>query len=262
MGPSHFILYVRDQERASSFWRHALACEPALHVPGMTEFSLGQDAVLGLMPAAGIKSLLGDGLPDPEDADGIPRSEVYLVVTEPGSYHERALEAGARELSPLEPRGWGDSAAYSLDPDGHVIAFAERPAASEQTSSVARKMFELFQARDWDAASELLAEDVVVEWPHTSEVIRGRRNVIDLNRNYPEPWHIEVRRTAVCGTFEAVEADVSHPGGVATVASCCDVRNGLIVSAREYWVEAGAEQPPEWRSGMTDRLPAPTGLVQ
>jgi uncharacterized glyoxalase superfamily protein PhnB len=93
----------------------------------MTEFTLAEGAVLGLMPEAGIKALLGQGLPDPATARGIPRSELYLVVNKPGAHHERALAAGARELSPLARRDWGDDAAYSLDPDGHVIAFASRP---------------------------------------------------------------------------------------------------------------------------------------
>ena len=37
---------------------------------------------------------------------------------------EFALTEGAVELSPLQQRDWTDHVAYSLDPDGHVIAFA------------------------------------------------------------------------------------------------------------------------------------------
>lgn len=91
----------------------------------MTEFELREGAVLGLMPEAAIRSLLGPSLPDPATASGTPRSELYLVVDDPAAYHTRALAAGAVELSPLTLRSWGDHAAYSLDPDGHVIAFAQ-----------------------------------------------------------------------------------------------------------------------------------------
>ena len=35
-----------------------------------------------------------------------------------------ALAAGAKELSPMGLRSWGHLAAYCLDPDGHVLAFA------------------------------------------------------------------------------------------------------------------------------------------
>ena len=90
----------------------------------MTEFRLGPGAVLGLMPAAGIKRLLGDRLPDPGLAAGVPRAELYLVTDDPRAYHQRALDGGAQELSPLAPRDWGHEAAYSLDRDGHVLAFA------------------------------------------------------------------------------------------------------------------------------------------
>ncbi len=127
IGPVHVILYVRDQAAATAFWRLVLGCPPVLDVPGMTEFALGPQVVLGLMPEAGIRSLLGPSLPDPADARGIPRAEVYLGVDDAAAYHARALAAGAAELSALARRSWGDDAAYSLDPDGHVVAFAARP---------------------------------------------------------------------------------------------------------------------------------------
>ncbi len=123
----NIILYVRDQARSRDFYALALALAPQLDVPGMTEFGLSAACVLGLMPEKGIKRLL-PGLPDPAAAAGIPRAEVYLTVPDPAAFHARALAAGALELSPLAPRGWGHEAAYSLDPDGHVLAFA-RPAA-------------------------------------------------------------------------------------------------------------------------------------
>lgn len=122
---TNFILYVADQGRSKGFYSAALGLKPRLDVPGMTEFELGPGCVLGLMPEKGIKRLL-PGLPDPEKGGGIPRAEVYLTVPDPAACHARALAAGARELSPLEPRNWGDKAAYSLDPDGHVLAFAAR----------------------------------------------------------------------------------------------------------------------------------------
>jgi len=119
----NFILYVADQAKSRDFYAAVLGLAPRLDVPGMTEFELAPGCVLGLMPEKGIKRLL-PAMPDPVAGAGIPRAEVYLTVPEPGASHARALAAGARELSPLEPRGWGDKAAYSLDPDGHVLAFA------------------------------------------------------------------------------------------------------------------------------------------
>jgi len=41
------------------------------------------------------------------------------------AFHNRAISSGAKELSSLSKRPWGDMAAYSLDPDGHVLVFAK-----------------------------------------------------------------------------------------------------------------------------------------
>ena len=122
---THFILYVQDQSKSTAFYAAVLGQEPTLNVPGMTEFTLAEQCVLGLMPEAGIKRLLSEKLPDPAQATGVPRSEIYLYVADPAIYHQRALAAGAVELSSLERRDWDDWAAYSLDPDGHVLAFAK-----------------------------------------------------------------------------------------------------------------------------------------
>lgn len=124
--PAHLILYVADQGRAREFYEAVLAVRPRLDVPGMTEFDLGDGAVLGLMPEAGIRRLLGDALPDPARASKVPRAELYLVVESPAQVHARALAAGARELSPPLPRDWGAVVGYCLDPDGHVLAVAGR----------------------------------------------------------------------------------------------------------------------------------------
>lgn len=120
------ILYVRDQQAAAVFYTRVLGLQPTLNVPGMTEFRLSQEHVLGLMPEAGIKRLLGDALPDPSAAAGVPRAELYLTVEDPEDRHRLALQNGAKELSAFAPRNWGDDAAYSLDQDGHVLVFAKR----------------------------------------------------------------------------------------------------------------------------------------
>lgn len=122
---TYFILYVKDQIRSTAFYAQVLGYPPSLNVPGMTEFTFSENSVLGLMPETGIKRLLGDQLPDPAQNAGVPRCEIYLLVSHPLAYHQRAIEAGAVELSGLADRDWGHRAAYSLDPDGHVLAFAQ-----------------------------------------------------------------------------------------------------------------------------------------
>ena len=121
---SYFIFYVADQARSAAFYASVLGVTARLDVPGMTEFALPSGGILGVMPQAGIKALFGARLPDPALASGIPRAELYLLLDDPGAMHRRALAAGATELSPMQLRDWGHHVAYSLDTDGHVLAFA------------------------------------------------------------------------------------------------------------------------------------------
>ena len=121
----HTILYVPDQDAARAFWAATLATEPTLDVPGMTEFTVAPGAVLGLMPARDVAALLPAlaAVGGPAEA---PAAELYLLTPDAPGCHARAIAVGATELSPMLRRTWGDDAAYSRTPDGHVVAFATR----------------------------------------------------------------------------------------------------------------------------------------
>ena len=121
-----FILYVSDQSRSKEFYKTLLQLEPALDVPGMTEFQLNEYTKLGIMPEKGIAKILCDKTPHPEIGNGIPRCELYLNVENIEEYYNRAINAGAKEVSLIQERDWGDIVGYVSDLDGHIIAFAEK----------------------------------------------------------------------------------------------------------------------------------------
>lgn len=119
MNANEIILYVADQARSRQFWGELLGTSPSLDVPGMTEFDLG-GVTLGLMPFADMAELL-PGI----TAGGGQRCELYLRRADAADLLARISPAGGVLLSPLQPRGWGETVGYGLDPDGHVIAIAE-----------------------------------------------------------------------------------------------------------------------------------------
>lgn len=119
-----FILYVSNQPGSRDFYKAVLQTEPSLDVPGMTEFELNESCKLGLMPEAGIAKILSGKTKNPAEGNGIPRCELYLNVSNIAEYFERAIKAGAGEVSPAQKRDWGDIVGYVSDPDGHIIAFA------------------------------------------------------------------------------------------------------------------------------------------
>ena len=124
-----FILYVANQQKSTDFYAAVLGKSPALNVPGMTEFLLADEVKLGLMPETGIAKILADKTPHPSTGTGIPRCELYLYTTDIDTFHQRLLSAGAHEISPIQDRDWGDKVCYFSDPDGHVIAIAQKVSA-------------------------------------------------------------------------------------------------------------------------------------
>jgi uncharacterized glyoxalase superfamily protein PhnB len=119
------ILYVKDQNRSRDFYSAVLQKEPVLDVPGMTEFMLTDNVKLGLMPEDGIAKILSGKTPHPSEGNGIPRCELYLHVENIETAFALAVKAGAKEISSIQERNWGDIVGYLTDFDGHVIAFAK-----------------------------------------------------------------------------------------------------------------------------------------
>ena len=119
------ILYVKDQQASADFYTKLFRQDPDLNVPGMTEFKLSENCKLGLMPNKGIAKILSDNTPHPDQGNGIPRCELYFYVENIEIEFENAIQIGAKLISEIKDRDWGDKVCYFADTDGHIIAFAE-----------------------------------------------------------------------------------------------------------------------------------------
>lgn len=119
-----FILYVKDQQGSRDFYSKLLQKEPRLDVPGMTEFILRENVILGLMPENGISRIL-KGMPHPSEGNGVPRCELYLYTDDLKRSESHAISCGGKLISEAQPRNWGHEVAYIADPDGHILAFAK-----------------------------------------------------------------------------------------------------------------------------------------
>lgn len=119
------ILFVQDQKVSTEFYSKLFNRNPELDVPGMTEFRVFENGYIGLMPNNGIAKIIADNSPHPQLGTGIPRCELYLLVDDAAKAYHHAISIGAKIISPLQDRDWGDIAGYVADPDGHIIAFAE-----------------------------------------------------------------------------------------------------------------------------------------
>ncbi|MEU3299388.1 nuclear transport factor 2 family protein [Streptomyces sp. NPDC006678] len=124
-----------------------------------------------------------------------------------------------------------------------------------EPSEIVRSLWDRMQERDWAGVGELLAEDVVVEWPVSGERIVGRDNYVSINAEYPEGWSIRVLRVVADSGTVVSEVEVPHEAmGVHRVASFWTVREGKIVEGREYWSELGSDPSPQWRAAYVQKV--------
>jgi ketosteroid isomerase-like protein len=121
---------------------------------------------------------------------------------------------------------------------------------------VAQELWDRVQARDWVGLGELLADDLVVDWPVSRERIVGRENYVAVNAEYPEGWAINVLRIVADGEVVVSEVEVPHEtmGEIFRVASFWTVQGGKVVDGREYWTSLGSDPSPEWRAAYVQRV--------
>jgi len=117
------ILAVEDLERSTTFYRGAFGWPTCVEVPVYVEFELPDGRGLGLYRREGFGRNTGQ-TPMVVPAGELVGNELYFHVTDLEAAVQRLARAGARELSPIAARDWGDEAAYFADPDGNVIVVA------------------------------------------------------------------------------------------------------------------------------------------
>jgi len=118
----------------------------------------------------------------------------------------------------------------------------------EQTRQFIEQFWQAMNTNDWSAASALLHEECVLEYPQSGERFRGREAFIALNGKYPVvgPWRFDVQRI-IAEEREAVSAvTVTAPTITALVVSFFEVRDSTIWHITEYWPEAF--DAPTWRA--------------
>ncbi len=120
------ILYVNDQEESCKFYQKIFRKLPDLNVQGMTEFIISDNCKIGLMPNKSIVKILAGKTLNPNSGNGIPRCELYFYVENIQMEFDNAIKSGAKLISPIQNRDWGDKVCYFADPNGHIIAFAEK----------------------------------------------------------------------------------------------------------------------------------------
>jgi ketosteroid isomerase-like protein len=116
----------------------------------------------------------------------------------------------------------------------------------EDAGSVIRQLWSRIDAQAWDALSDLLDADLVVEYTHTGETL-DRSSFVRLNREYPGQWRAQVVDVVADGERAGAHVRVSDGQQEYRVASFATVRGGRITAMTELWTEVGLDVPSDRR---------------
>ena len=119
------ILAVSNLPRAVKFYSQAFDWTKIVEVPVYVEFELPGEMRLGLYDRKSFGLNTGQ-VPFTVPAEALTSTELYFYSDDLEGDIEKILQAGARQLSELKLRDWGDEAAYFADPDGNVIVLARK----------------------------------------------------------------------------------------------------------------------------------------
>jgi limonene-1,2-epoxide hydrolase len=118
--------------------------------------------------------------------------------------------------------------------------------------AVIDRYWAMLEKQDWDAAPEVYADDALEEWPQSGERIRGRDNIMAINRNYPGFPTLTPRRTIAGGDIVVSEVVLDYGGEIYNGVSVFEVANDRIVKQTDYF--AAPFDAPAWRSEWVEKM--------
>jgi predicted enzyme related to lactoylglutathione lyase len=115
------VLACADVAGAKAFYEGTFGWKVVVDLPVYVEMEVPTGLRVGLYAREGFARNTGEP-PALPPSRGTTACELYLRVTDPRAALARLVARGARLLSEVAPRPWGDEAGYAADPDGNVVA--------------------------------------------------------------------------------------------------------------------------------------------
>jgi hypothetical protein len=101
-------------------------------------------------------------------------------------------------------------------------------------------------------ASEIYADDAVVEWPQGGERVRGKADIIAFRSSYPARQTFELHRTTGCHDLWVNEYTIRYDDRPVMAVGIMEFRDGKVVRERIYFGDPW--EPPDWRAQWVERF--------
>jgi len=116
------------------------------------------------------------------------------------------------------------------------------------------RLVEAITTQEMEPFDTIYNDDVVIEWPQSGEVIRGKRNIRELRLAFPTPPTATLRRIIGSGDLWAAEMIFDYAGDRFHTVLIHEYRDGLVVRETSYY---GAPfEAPAWRAQWVEPTPS------
>ena len=107
---------------------------------------------------------------------------------------------------------------------------------------------------DFFAASQILHDNYVLEWPQSGERIRGRDSFAAMNTHYPAEgkWTFKVNQIMAEGNMVVTDVSISDGTRQDRAITFSTIHDGKIWKQVEFWPEPF--EAPAWRSLWVEKI--------
>jgi len=116
------------------------------------------------------------------------------------------------------------------------------------------RLVEAITTQEMEPFDTIYNDDVVIEWPQSGEVIRGKHNIRELRLAFPTPPSATLRRIIGSGDLWAAEMVLDYAGDRFYAVLIHEYRDGLVV--RETCYYGAPFEAPAWRAQWVERAPS------
>jgi hypothetical protein len=105
---------------------------------------------------------------------------------------------------------------------------------------------------DIPGASEIYADDAVVEWPQGRERLRGKANIVAFRSTYPARQQFKLHRVTGCHDLWINEYTIVYDDNPVIAVGIMEFSGDKVVRERIYFGDPW--DPPEWRADRVERF--------
>jgi hypothetical protein len=125
----------------------------------------------------------------------------------------------------------------------------------EVRRSVMTHLVEAVNSRELEPFDAIYDDGVVIEWPQSGEIIRGRQNIRQLRQAYPNPPTATLRRIVGSGDLWVAEMLFDYDGDRYYTILIHEYHDGQVVRETTYY--AAPFEAPTWRARWVEHVATP-----